>query len=91
MSMQEIAYLLRIPQRKPWGKMADNASAVSAIAKDRLTLLAGVTADRMNDAYAIADDLDEVWGLCKQRRIRMSNLCHIVSLTPPPYYVPLVP
>lgn len=41
-TLEDIAYLLRIPQRKPWGNMtADVAAALSAL-DDRPRLLAGV-------------------------------------------------
>jgi hypothetical protein len=39
--LEDIAFLLRIPQRKPWGNMAGDVAAALAAFEDRPQLLAG--------------------------------------------------
>jgi len=57
--MEEVAYLLRIPQRKPWGKMLENTAYVSKEILDRPSVLAGVKPDQQEAANAIIADMEE--------------------------------
>ncbi|WIA35054.1 hypothetical protein OEZ86_003543 [Tetradesmus obliquus] len=41
-SLEDVAYLLRIPQRKPWGNMAGDVAAALAAFDNRVSLRAGV-------------------------------------------------
>mmetsp|Transcript_7178 Transcript_7178/g.18694 ORF Transcript_7178/g.18694 Transcript_7178/m.18694 type:complete len:360 (+) Transcript_7178:3-1082(+) len=56
--LEEVAFLLRIPQRKPWGSMTSNSAAVAEALADRPALLAGIKDDQMEAAGALADDMD---------------------------------
>jgi hypothetical protein len=40
-TLEDIAFLLRIPQRKPWGNMASDVALVLRAFDDRPQLLAG--------------------------------------------------
>lgn len=58
--MEDIAYLLRIPQRKPWGNMAADVDAsLAALANNRAALLKGVPADKAADGEALLNSLFE--------------------------------
>jgi len=57
--LEEVAFLLRIPQRKPWGSMAGNAGVIAAALQDRPTLLAGVKPEQATEADALLDDMQE--------------------------------
>lgn len=43
-TLEEIAFLLRIPQRKPWGNMASDVQAALASFEDKTVLMEGVPA-----------------------------------------------
>ena len=60
--LEEAAYLLRIPQRKPWGTMSDDVKASLAIARDqRSTLLEPVPAgDARAAAVAVLDEIEQL-------------------------------
>lgn len=48
-TLEEIAFLLRIPQRKPWGNMASDVQAALASFDNRAVLLAGVPDDKTEE------------------------------------------
>lgn len=59
-SMEEVQYLLRIPQRKPWGSMAsDVASCLAPLQslEGRAALLTGVPPDQLESAKRLLDDM----------------------------------
>ncbi|KAI8474603.1 MAG: cyclophilin-type peptidyl-prolyl cis-trans isomerase [Monoraphidium minutum] len=53
--MENIAFLLRIPQRKPWGSMAADVSESLKLFEDRQRLLAGVPAAQLAAGNALLD------------------------------------
>ena len=60
-AMEDVAYALRIPQRKPWGSMAADVAAALAALEDRPRLLAGVPAAALPEGE---QQLDDVYKLC---------------------------
>eukprot|EP00798_Chlamydomonas_sp_ICE-L_P006267 gene6267-2895_t len=56
-SLEDITYLLRIPQRKPWGSMANDVKKALAIAANEEAVLAGVPADKLDEARALSKEL----------------------------------
>lgn len=52
-TLEEIAFLLRIPQRKPWGNMASNVQEALASFDDKSVLLAGVPAGQIDEGRVI--------------------------------------
>lgn len=57
-SMEDIAFLLRIPQRKPWASMSADVNAVLAqLDTNRQGLLQGVPEGREADGEKLLDDL----------------------------------
>lgn len=56
-SLEDVAYLLRIPQRKPWGNMAGDVAAALAAFDNRPALLAGVPPAQQPEAEQLLDEL----------------------------------
>jgi len=57
--MEDIAYLLRIPQRKPWDKMAKEAEAVTSSLRDADLALAGLPEDKRAEGEELLLDIED--------------------------------
>lgn len=68
--MEDIAFLLRIPQRKPWANMASNVAACVELLNDRKTLLEGVPPAGLDQANA---DLDNVYTRLRQLELSIKT------------------
>ena len=56
-NLEEIAFSLRIPQRKPWGTMSKNVAEALAIAEDREGILAGVPESSDEQSRILLDSI----------------------------------
>jgi cyclophilin family peptidyl-prolyl cis-trans isomerase len=68
--MEEVAYFLRIPQRKPWASMASNVTACLALLEGRQPLLEGVPPAALAQANA---DLDTAYTRLKQLELSIKS------------------
>eukprot|EP00197_Chlamydomonas_leiostraca_P002218 CAMPEP_0202859684 /NCGR_PEP_ID=MMETSP1391-20130828/1691_1 /ASSEMBLY_ACC=CAM_ASM_000867 /TAXON_ID=1034604 /ORGANISM="Chlamydomonas leiostraca, Strain SAG 11-49" /LENGTH=376 /DNA_ID=CAMNT_0049538739 /DNA_START=202 /DNA_END=1332 /DNA_ORIENTATION=+ len=70
-NLEEVAFLLRIPQRKPYGTMASNVErALGVLDTQRARLLDGVPLQQRPDAEAV---LDKLYGALKQLQLAIKT------------------
>lgn len=76
--LQAIGFKLRIPQRKPWQAMADDAAAAAALVADRPRMLTGVLRGDEAEAEQLIVDLQEQldrWAFCEGAAMERGVLC----------------
>ncbi|KAG2428968.1 hypothetical protein HXX76_011212 [Chlamydomonas incerta] len=56
-SLEEVQYLLRIPQRKPWASMAESVAEALDVSQRREVMLAGLSAAAVPTAEPLLDSL----------------------------------
>lgn len=56
--LENIQYLLRIPQRKPWGSMADNVRVTLGLAQSKSRMMESVPKDSTDDVLALVAELN---------------------------------
>ncbi|KAF6262263.1 permease family-domain-containing protein [Scenedesmus sp. NREL 46B-D3] len=69
-TLENIAFLLRIPQRKPWGNMAADVATALAAFDNRPVLLAGVPPGKQQEAEQL---LDELYAKLKQLELAVKT------------------
>lgn len=69
-SMEDIAFLLRIPQRKPWGNMAQDVSAALQQFDNREKLMVGVPPSQEAEAQRV---LDQIYSDLKRLQLAVST------------------
>ncbi|KAG2432024.1 hypothetical protein HYH02_013094 [Chlamydomonas schloesseri] len=58
-SLEEVQYLLRIPQRKPWASMAESVAEALEVSQQREVMLAGLSASTVPAAEPLLDSLSK--------------------------------
>lgn len=58
--LEAIGFKLRIPQRKPWQSMGDDAAAAAALVANRQLMMVGVLPGDEEKAAALLDDIEAV-------------------------------